>query len=96
MSSETHSGAAPSASGRAFAATDESVEASTNSSSADELVARIGERQVNRASAGRVRSQDFNAISAEIWTLIKTKPGLALAAAAILGFVLGKALSARG
>jgi hypothetical protein len=94
MSLQNVSDSTTSAPGSEFARTDESVKAPASLSAA-ERAARARKGSVNRTSASRVRRRDFNAISGEIRSLVKTKPGFALAGAAVLGFLLGRAFSPR-
>jgi hypothetical protein len=89
MSSESVAGRALATRGGAI-----SVNAPANLA-AGRLAIRTRRRNVSRAVEGRIGRPDFKALHGEIQSLIKTRPGLALAGAAILGFMLGRAFSDR-
>jgi hypothetical protein len=62
---------------------------------ADRRAIRARQLNVSCAGAGRIRPQAFKALRGKIQSLLKTRPGLALAGAAIVGFMLGRAFSDR-
>jgi hypothetical protein len=89
MSSESVAGLALAARGGAISAN------APAHLTADRRALRARQRNVSRAAEDRIRRQDIKALRGEIQSLLKTRPGLALAGAAVLGFMVGRVFSHR-